>query len=135
MHAPFCGAYTHVEPRDAVVSRVDPPNPRCIPTSNHVMRVSCGGKHSLMLTADGAVLALGDGSNGRLGLGDTNSVEAPVEVLGLRGTLCVSAGFAHSMAVDAQGLVRSWGCGASGRLGHGNATDLWRPRVVDGLRR
>lgn len=112
-----------------------------LPTAFHIKHfvscVACGACHSLMLTREGAVLALGDGANGRLGLGHTFSVDTPTKVRGLCGRLivCIAAGAEHSLAVDQAGVVRTWGCGGSGRLGHGNMSDCWQPRVVDGLRR
>lgn len=45
--------------------------------SHKVVQISGGSQHTLGLTENGAVLAWGDGSGGRLGLGDTTSRLTP----------------------------------------------------------
>ena len=87
-----------------------------------VVAVSAGGRHSLAITADGAVWSWGCGWNGRLAHGDTQSQLLPkkVEALGGQRVVAVSSGAHHSLALTADGAVWSWGWGEDGRLGHGD---------------
>jgi len=86
--------------------------------------VSCGQKHTLVLTAVGLVWSCGAGNFGQLGHGDTTGklVLTLVGAEGFRGPqiVMVSAGGAHSVALGAQGRVWTWGWGVFGQLGYNN---------------
>jgi hypothetical protein len=100
-----------------------------------VCQVACGGRHTLLLTNDGAVFSCGDGANGRLGHSTAHSHSRPERIQAFTGirVASVCAGWAHAMALDEHGHVYTWGCGGNGRLGHGNITDCWHPRPVSYL--
>jgi len=93
--------------------------------------VACGGRHTLVLTADGRVWDCGDGGFGRLGHGDSSDllVMTNVRMERFEGALIVmvAAGALHSVAVGAEGIVWSWGCGFNGRLGHSNEEHRFVP--------
>ncbi|XP_019851476.1 PREDICTED: E3 ubiquitin-protein ligase HERC2-like [Amphimedon queenslandica] len=93
------------------------------------------GNHILALTKDGKVYSWGQGSNGVLGIGNTESQTAPTAVAALSGDRIVhiSAGSMHSAAVTEDGVLYTWGKGSYGRLGHGNAEDKLIPTIVEGL--
>jgi len=91
-------------------------------------------------------VAWGDGSYGRLGIGEmpviqirTNAPRAlrevpfPVHVPGLSGVTAVSAGREHSLALLTDGTVRSWGRNKFGQLGDGTTTDRATPVAVLGI--
>ena len=86
-----------------------------------VVAVSAGDKHSLALTADGAVWSWGNGGFGELGHGDEQNQLLPkkIEALAAQRVVAVSAGYVHSLALTADGAVLTWGKGESGCLGHG----------------
>ena len=94
--------------------------------------VTAGNDHSCALLDDGTVRCWGEGSAGRLGYGNTQSIgdnEAPGSVppvdLGAgRTATAISAGGDHTCAVLDNGSVRCWGEGANGQLGYGNTTDV-----------
>ena len=98
-----------------------------------VIAVLAGERHSLALTADGAVWSWGQGGGGHLGHGDARDRLLPKKVEAFAGqrVVAVSAGAYHSLALTADGAVWSWGLGCNGRLGHGDTQDKWLPKKVE----
>ena len=92
-----------------------------------VAMVACGGIHTLVVTRAGLLFAFGNGGNGRLGLGDRNDRDVPVEVgpgrFGGAIIAYAAAGAAHSGVVTSGGAVWTWGCGHLGCLGHNGEQD------------
>lgn len=82
-------------------------------------KVSCGDKHTLILTTDGEVLVCGAADYGRLGTGDEQSVTIPttIEVLEDIDIIDIAAGSNFSLALAADGRVYSWGANSRGQLG------------------
>lgn len=82
-------------------------------------QVSCGGKHTLILTDDGEVLSFGVGEYGRLGTGsnDDAAVPTPLEVLANEDIVQVATGLDHSLALSATGNIYTWGRNNFGQLG------------------
>lgn len=106
-----------------------------------VRDVSCGLGHTLALMDSGELYAWGNGSNGRLGLGDTLDRSNPTlvppasilcarisggeggvrsDTLRLRHIYC---GASHSMAISWDGRLFSWGKNNQGQCGHGHSND------------
>ena len=98
-----------------------------------VVAVSAGDRHSIALTADGAVWSWGDGDWGRLGHGDMQGQLLPrkIETFAGRRVVAVSAGNRHSIAITADGAVWSWGSGGVGKLGHGDEQNQLLPKKVE----
>lgn len=102
-----------------------------------VLMVACGHLHTMIVTEHGRLFAFGHGVEGRLGLGDTNDRDMPVEVgaahFGGVRIAYVAAGTFHSGAVTSEGRVYTWGSNMHGALGHvGDATLLLVPREIVG---
>ena len=99
------------------------------------VRVSAGGYHSVVITADGAAWSWGEGSCGQLGHGDEQSQWQPKKIEAFAGqhAVAVSAGGVHSLALTADGAAWSWGLGYAGRLGHGDAQDQPLPKKIEAL--
>lgn len=102
------------------------PIPSQIATLETVRQISCGADHSLALGPSG-VWAWGNGSGGRLGLGDNADRYDPCLVPRIKGKciMSVAAGSWHSMAIvtyppmQGGGWLYSWGSGYHGQLGQG----------------
>ncbi|XP_076032136.1 putative E3 ubiquitin-protein ligase HERC1 [Oratosquilla oratoria] len=101
-------------------------------------QVVCGQNCTFIVTANGSVLACGEGSYGRLGQGNSDDLHTPSVISTLQGfvitqvvTSCGSDG--HSLAVADSGEVFSWGDGDYGKLGHGNSDRQRRPRQIEAL--
>lgn len=98
-----------------------------------VAQIAAGGTHTCAVLAGGAVRCWGNGSSGRLGYGNTNTIgdtESPasagdVNVGGSVEQVAVagSAG-SHTCALLSTGAVRCWGYSFDGRLGYGNTDTI-----------
>lgn len=126
-----------------------------------VVQVSCGERHGLALSQEGAVWSWGRDSSGQLGrfaaapggAGRQNTGDSRAGARGLGGQsegrvatpglvtalshvrVCeVSAGGLHSIAVTGRGALYSWGAGRDGKLGHGDLTSRPLPVCVAALR-
>lgn len=83
--------------------------------------MALGGKHSLILTNKGHIYACGFGSQGQLGLGQTDNKYEPVLVQSMlsKPVKMVAAGANHSLCLTQRGDVFSCGLNAKGQLGVG----------------
>lgn len=97
-----------------------------------VKSISGGQHHTIVLTNDGKVHAIGRKDYGRLGLGEVEKdVEALTLVSGLKQEVAqVSCGETNSFAVTADGKVFVWGMGTSSTLGTGDEDDVIEPRLL-----
>lgn len=99
-----------------------------------VSHISCGSQHVCVILHDGAVKCWGDGSDGRLGLGDVETRgDGPNEMGNLLpivdlGTnvqadkFCAGGpGRKHTCIVTTISTMKCWGKGDFGQLGYGNA--------------
>ena len=99
--------------------------PTLVPSFSQSSQVVCGANCTFVIHADGSVSSCGEGSNGRLGLGNSEDHCSLTQISGLRGfsicQLATSVGWdGHTLALATSGEVFSWGDGEDGRLGHGS---------------
>eukprot|EP00824_Muranothrix_gubernata_P000565 TRINITY_DN10685_c0_g1_i3.p1 TRINITY_DN10685_c0_g1~~TRINITY_DN10685_c0_g1_i3.p1 ORF type:complete len:477 (-),score=83.46 TRINITY_DN10685_c0_g1_i3:60-1490(-) len=101
----------------------------------NVMGIACRGSHTAGWTDDGELFTWGDGSNGRLGHGDslTRSLPHPVWALHGKKVVSVALGDYHAIALANTGKVYSWGMGFYGQLGHGDDTDRYSAKMIEAL--
>ncbi len=104
--------------------------------------VACGMGHTLVLREDGKVLAFGNATNGKLGLGSgvvsDKKIHEPRLIDGLVDIRAVTCGDFHSAAVDSSGELYTWGFGGSffsvGYLGLGGIQgDVNEPQLVNSV--
>lgn len=103
-----------------------------------VFQISCGADHTIAHGASG-VWAWGNGSGGKLGMGDNGDRLDPCLVPRLRGkhVIEVSAGTWHSMALISYppmlkaGWIYTWGSGYHGQLAQGSKVVSFEPEVVE----
>lgn len=97
--------------------------------------VHSGGKHAMALTTDGKVFSWGEGDEGKLGHGNTNTWERPklIEALKSKRIREIACGSSHSAAITSGGELYTWGLGEYGRLGHGDNQTQVGPKLVEAL--
>ncbi|XP_072748341.1 E3 ubiquitin-protein ligase HERC2 [Anoplolepis gracilipes] len=97
--------------------------------------VHSGGKHALALTQDGKVFSWGEGEDGKLGHGNSMSLDKPklIETLKSKRIRDIACGSGHSAAIASNGELYTWGLGEYGRLGHGDTVTQMRPKLVQTL--
>ncbi|KAI7795921.1 putative E3 ubiquitin-protein ligase HERC1-like [Triplophysa rosa] len=105
---------------------------------SQTQQVVCGQNCTFLVQANGTVLAVGEGSYGRLGQGNSDDLYAPTIISALQGyvvtQLVTSYGSdGHSLALTETGEVFSWGDGDYGKLGHGNSERQRRPKQIEAL--
>ncbi|XP_035245722.1 probable E3 ubiquitin-protein ligase HERC1 isoform X2 [Anguilla anguilla] len=112
--------------------------PTLAPSLCQTQQVVCGQNCTFLVQANGTVLAVGEGSYGRLGQGNSDDLYTPTVISALQGyvvtqlvTSCGSDG--HSLALTETGEVFSWGDGDYGKLGHGNSERQRRPKQIEAL--
>lgn len=109
-----------------------------------VVQVSCGYRHTALVTDNRYLYTFGYGECGRLGHGDEESVETPtavsffvslIETVGasVGGISQVSCGREHTMAVLVNGELYGFGWAEAGRLGTGDTGSCVFPTKVTAL--
>ncbi|KAL5717261.1 hypothetical protein ACHQM5_010300 [Ranunculus cassubicifolius] len=100
---------------------------------SYIKSIACGGRHSVVLTDAGALLAFGWGLYGQCGQGSTDDELSPTCISSLLGIPIggVAAGLWHTVCVSAEGDVYSFGGNQFGQLGTGTDQAETLPRLLD----
>ena len=106
-----------------------------IASAADVISIWGGARGTIVLKSDGTVWTWGGNANGKLGIGETNTVRAlvPVEVHGASNVLflnsvqAIMGGETHYVALKSDGTIWSWGWNGLGELGDGTTNDAWTP--------
>ncbi|MDZ7796529.1 MAG: T9SS type A sorting domain-containing protein [Candidatus Marinimicrobia bacterium] len=95
-----------------------------------ITAIAAGYVHTVALDSDGKLYAWGDNYHGKLGVGDSSTINSnvPVEVDAsgvLSGktitAIAAVAGSSHTLALDSDGKVYGWGDNHYGQLGDGSS--------------
>ncbi|XP_028405299.1 ultraviolet-B receptor UVR8-like [Dendronephthya gigantea] len=101
-----------------------------------ITNISCGSRHSALVTFDGLLYCFGDNTFNQLG--KKNTTDGPAKCnkperiklpLGVR-IKRVSCGAYHSAAVSEEGEIFTWGNGSDGKLGHGDLSPRFQPTQI-----
>ncbi|XP_065053483.1 uncharacterized protein LOC135682495 isoform X2 [Rhopilema esculentum] len=110
----------------------DFPQPFKVPPTywnEFICSISCGGRHTAVLSASGTVYCFGDGRNGQLGVRVNKqsgilSTPSAVRINGGQSKIAqIACGAVHTAALSDDGKLYIWGKGSSARLGHGDHRD------------
>jgi alpha-tubulin suppressor-like RCC1 family protein len=96
--------------------------------ASNVVAVAAGQYHSLFVTADGTLWAMGYNNYGQLGNGTLNNTNRPVSVAS--NVVAVAAGNSHSLFVKTDGTLWAMGYNGAGQLGNGTTSNTNRPVIV-----
>lgn len=100
-----------------------------------VRTFASGKAHCLASRADGRVLAWGENTKGKLGLGSiTANQKKPTFIPVLLDIAFVSAGGDQSFAVAKNGAIHAFGGNEYGQLGRGNTTNTTQPVLLNSFR-
>lgn len=120
-------------------------NNRNIPTlvsahsfnKKHIVQVSAGYAHSLVLTEESTVYSFGSGSQGRLGLGDTNNRNIPTLIttnyFNNLSISYVSAGRFYSLVLTDTGHIYSFGDIYYQQMGPMETFNKLLPTLISGI--
>lgn len=103
-----------------------------VPLGGTAVRIAVGGSSACAILITGAVRCWGNGGNGKLGYGSTQSVangvgpsiinagDVPLGGIATQ----ISVGTDHACAVLSTGAARCWGSGTGGALGYGSTQNV-----------
>ncbi|MFA5302970.1 MAG: archaellin/type IV pilin N-terminal domain-containing protein [Candidatus Nanoarchaeia archaeon] len=89
--------------------------------------ITTGTYYSCGITVDGTLKCWGDNNFGKLGIGNTSSMDSPVPVLDTDNYIAVSAATVHTCGITVDGTLKCWGNNSFGQLGIGNTTEMHSP--------
>lgn len=101
----------------------------------NVKSLSGGQHHTIVLSNDNKVHAVGRKDYGRLGLGEVADHVTELTLIGSlskQDIIKVSCGESNSFAVTKDGKVYVWGMGTSSQLGTGDEDDVQEPKLLVG---
>ena len=112
----------------------DNATPVQIGTLTNWASIAAGSQFSASIKTDGTLWTWGNnGSDGRLGLGNTNQYSSPKQVGSLTNWSKISCGVDWTISIKTDGTLWSWGNNGSGNLGQGNTTSRSSPVQVGSL--
>ncbi|MRG97018.1 Ig-like domain-containing protein [Polyangium spumosum] len=112
--------------------------PVLVPGIEEITALDFRQNQSLALRKDGALFVWGTNTDGRLGLGSPEMLDAvhrdvPTQNTSLSGVLAATFGYDHTLVLLEDGTVRAFGDNSSGQLGDGTTEDRHYPVTVAAL--
>ena len=98
-----------------------------------IQQIAIGNNHMLLLTIEGEIYAIGDGTKGATGnrlrkfVCNLMKVTFPYPNTIITKICC---GARHSLALDNTNTLYSWGCNSNGCLGLDNTIDSFEPKTI-----
>ena len=110
------------------------PNPTPASVASNVVAVAAGQSHSLFVTTDGSLWAMGENYYGELGNGTTSGYSAnPTPFIVASNVMTLASGSYHSLFVKNDGTMSAMGWNNYGQLGDGNSNNTSAPVNVPHL--
>ncbi|MBB4754059.1 S8 family serine peptidase [Actinoplanes lobatus] len=105
------------------------PVPVTAPAGVSFTQLTADNDHTCGLGSDTTTYCWGDGSNGRLGNGDTADQATPVPITAPPGVSFtqLTAIYSHTCGLGSDSKAYCWGSGSSGQLGNGDTADRATP--------
>jgi alpha-tubulin suppressor-like RCC1 family protein len=104
------------------------PNPIPTAVASNVVAVAAGGLHSLFVTSDKTLHAMGNNEFGQLGNGTASDSTLPITVAS--NVVAMAAGGYHSLFIDVNGTLWAMGNNQYGQLGDGTTDNRDLPVSV-----
>jgi regulator of chromosome condensation len=102
---------------------------------SNVKSIAGGQHHTIVLTTDNKVHAIGRRDYGRLGLGDVAedvTTLTPVTGLQKQNIVDINCGDCNTFAITKEGKIYVWGIGTNSQLGTGEENDVMEPTLLTG---
>jgi alpha-tubulin suppressor-like RCC1 family protein len=115
------------------VSGASPSSPIQVGALTNWATVSCGYAFTIATKTDGTIWSWGQGSLGKLGLGNTTYYSSPKQIGALTNWYSVSAGPDSVIAIKTDGTMWAWGYNGNGQLGQNNTTNRSSPVQIGAL--
>lgn len=106
------------------------PTPQLVGSDSNWQEVQTLSRHTCGIRDDQSLWCWGPNTNGRLGLGHTDSQNTPQLVAADESWIDIGVGQAHTCAVRDDGTLWCWGMGNFHRLGLGDDDDRHEPTQV-----
>eukprot|EP01128_Nolandella_sp_AFSM9_P008683 TRINITY_DN5371_c0_g1_i1.p1 TRINITY_DN5371_c0_g1~~TRINITY_DN5371_c0_g1_i1.p1 ORF type:complete len:1070 (-),score=118.80 TRINITY_DN5371_c0_g1_i1:77-3217(-) len=101
----------------------------------HIVRVACGGNHTLALGDNGVVWSWGCGLHGQLGRREKVVSHSPLPLLlGALPVMAIACGYNFSALLTISGSVYTFGTNTHGELGHNDTNQRVLPELVTALK-
>ncbi|HWX18985.1 MAG TPA: hypothetical protein VN578_03660 [Candidatus Binatia bacterium] len=97
--------------------------------STIISAVAAGEGHSLYLTGNGSLWAMGDNTDGQLGLGSIPETNYAVMIVS-SGVTAVAAGAYHSLFIKSDGSLWAMGANGYGQLGDNSTSNKFTPEQI-----
>lgn len=107
----------------------------CLSKFSNVKSIQGGQHHTIILTNDNKVHAIGRRDYGRLGLGavaDDVTILTPVTGLQKFDITDINCGDCNTFAITKEGKIYVWGIGTNSQLGTGDEDDVLEPKLLTG---
>jgi alpha-tubulin suppressor-like RCC1 family protein len=105
-------------------------SPVLAPSASNVIGAAAGEHHSLYVTGDGKLYAMGRNDLGQLGIGTTEHQSTPVLVPSASNVIAAAAGYGNSLYLTVDGELYATGWNDCGQLGNGTTTEQSTPVQV-----